>query len=131
MPELPLSVLDMTWSADERVVCSGTYPQELAPPHKGLRVAFDNVHAFMMFEEYSDPWEASNIEFPALATPVPYGGCWPFVEMVGSSWLLEVARRNPIFASSTYKHLMIVSRNHTLHIMAPENSPPAFLGWLS
>lgn len=129
-PELPLSVLDMTWATDGRIVCSGLYPQELNSPHKGIRVAFEDVHAFMMFEDYSDPWGTSGIEFPALVTPVPYGGCWPFVELVDSSWLSEASSRNSIISSSTYKHLMIVSRNHTLHVLVPENSPPAFLDWL-
>lgn len=129
-PELPLSAFSLTWSADGRLICEGLYPEEFHAPASGIVISFDDAHAFMSFEEYSDYLEGMNVVVPALARPVPYGGCWPFVEVLASPWLVEVAARNGSLQVSDFRHWAILTRNQTLHIMARSESVPTFEGWL-
>lgn len=129
-PELPLTAFNMTWSADGRIVCEGLYPAELNPPSKGIVISFENTHAFMSFEEYSDYLEGINVDVPSLAEPVPYGGCWPFVEVLASPWLVKVATRDGAVQVSDYRHWAVLTRNQTLHVMAHSGSTPTFERWL-
>ena len=129
-PELPLSAFDLTWSADGQLICKGVYPQELIAPVRGIVISFDDPHAFMSFEEYSDYLEGMELVVPELAAPVPYGGCWPFVEVLGSPWSVEVAARDVILEVSELRHWAILTRNQTLHVMTNASSTPTFVGWL-
>jgi len=129
-PELPLSAFNLTWSAKGRLVLQGLYPSELNPPTKGIVLLFSNTHAFMSFDEYSDYLDGMKVDFPALANPVPYGGCWPFLEVLDSPWLLEVAARDGTLEVADFRHWMILTRDQTLHVMERSCNAPTFEGWL-
>jgi hypothetical protein len=120
----------MTCSADGLIVCEGLYPADLNPPARGIIITFEDTHAFMSFEEFSDYLEGINVDVPALAEPVPYGGCWPFIEIVASPWLAEVAARNGGLDIADFRHWAILTRDQTLHVMGGSRSAPAFSGWL-
>ncbi len=129
-PELPLSAFNLTWSSDGRLICEGLYPDGLNAPLRGIIISFDDTHAFMAFDEYSDYLEGMNVAVPALAEPVPYGGCWPFVEVLASPWLIEVAARDAAVQVADFRHWAILTRNQTLHIMARSHAAPTFERWL-
>lgn len=130
IPELPLSAFNLTWSAGGRLICEGLYPDELSAPARGIVISFDDTHAFMSFDEYADYLEGLRLVVPALVEAVPYGGCWPFVEVLASPWLLEVAERDSGVEVGDFRHWAILTRNQTLHVMARSHSNPTFEGWL-
>ncbi|MCH2239236.1 MAG: hypothetical protein A2792_09430 [Sphingomonadales bacterium RIFCSPHIGHO2_01_FULL_65_20] len=129
-PELPLSAFNLIWSSSGSLILQGLYPTELNPPTKGIVLSFSNTYAFMSFDEFSDYLNGMKVEVPALVKPVPYGGCWPFLEVLGSPWLREVVERNGTLAVTDFRHWVIVARNHTLHVMEHSRSAPTFEGWL-
>lgn len=128
--ELPLSAFNLSWSAEGRLVFQGLYPSELNPPKKGIILSFSNTHAFMSFDEYSDYLDGMKVDVPALARPVPYGGCWPFGEVLDSPWLLEVAERDGALKVADFRHWVILTRDQTLHVMERSRNAPTFEGWL-
>lgn len=129
-PELPLSAFNLVWSSRGSLVLQGLYPSELNPAMKGIVLSFSNTHAFMSFDEFSDCLNGMKVDIPALAKPVPYGGCWPFLEVLGSPWLLEVVERDGTLDVADFRHWVIVARDHTLHVMERSHSVPTFEGWL-
>ena len=131
MPELPLAVFDLAWSASGELTCVGKYPDYLNPPAEGIIIKFNGVHAFMSFDEYSDVLDAMRVRVPALATPVPYGGCWPFAEIVGSPWTTEVTGRDGTIDPTNYRHWVVLTMNQALHVMAHVNSMPEFVEWVA
>lgn len=129
-PELPLSAFNLTWNSKGRLVVQGLFPSELNPPTKGIILSFSSTHAFMSFDEYSDYLEGMKIAVPALAKPVPYGGSWPFLEVINSPWLLEVAERDGTLEVADFRHWVILTRDQTLHVMERSCCAPVFEGWL-
>jgi hypothetical protein len=128
-PELPLSAFNLSWSADGQLICEGLYPEGLSAPARGIVISFADVHAFMSFEEYSDYLEGTVV--PALTKPVLHGGCWPFVEVIASPWVVEVAARNGGFGIADFRHWAILTRNQTLHVMTSSECVPTFAGWVA
>ena len=131
LPELPLSAFDMTWSADRTLVCSGFYGHNSTENYRGLIIHFEDVHAFASFDGFSDTLLSHNEHLLALKHPVPYGGCWPFVEVESSRWVSDIADEHGGLAGShCYTHWSIITFDQTLHVMAPNTPKPRFAGWI-
>jgi hypothetical protein len=131
IPELPLAAFDLTWNADGVLTCVGIYADHFPEAPEGVRLRFTGVHAFMSFDLHSDILVTMGIAVPALAQPVPYGGCWPFAELVGSPWTVEVTGRDGTIEPAKFRHWLILSQDATLHVMAHLNCTPEFVEWIS
>lgn len=136
-PELPLSTFSLNLLAgDDRVVVeayfvdmASLYPR-LKPPHSGIVLEFETVHAFKAYEEWSDPFDGKDVDFPALKTPFPYGGCWGFLEIRNSLWIESIADRDGTWKPGDFNHWVVWTYNKSLHVACRNAQPPVFKGWV-
>ena len=131
IPESPLSAFDLTWSADRTLECRGHYGHNSTEGRKGIIVRFEDVHAFASFDGFSDTLLSYRDHLPPLKKSVPYGGCWPFVEIRDSRWVKDIADEHCSLGDQhRYTHWSILTFDQTLHVMAPSDPQPQVMGWL-
>jgi hypothetical protein len=125
IPELPLTIFDLAWEGgEERLVVKAQYVGDTGSDTWGeATIEFEAVWSFKVYEEFMEPFEeAGAYEWPQLAAPVPYGGCYPFVEVMGSTWLSRLAQRR--VAGPELRHFLVASRNMNLHVAAQRGFHP-------
>jgi hypothetical protein len=131
LPELPLSAFDLTWSHDGTLLCTGLYGHNSTDDYKGVMVAFEGVHAFASFDGFSDILLNYSEHPLPLKVPVPYGGCWPFVEVQGSRWVRDIVdEHSGMPDTQRFVHWSVLTYDQTLHVMAPKGLPPLFKGFV-
>ena len=72
--ELPFSAFDLTWTADRSLTCEAYYGATVPKAYRGVRIRFDEVHAFASFDGFSDPLISYQTGLVPLREPVAYGG---------------------------------------------------------
>ena len=135
LPELPLGELNIIYTASENRLTvhaffadrSASFPQH-EPPREGVIIEFENVQAFKVYAEFTDPIYAAGIDVPLLAHDVPYGGTWGFIQMINSSWIERLALRNAGWEASTASHWVIKSGDMVLHVASVPSLTPTFRG---
>jgi len=131
LPELPLSAFDLSWSANRTLVCSGYYGHNSTPEYGGVIIEFEDVHAFASFDGFSDTLLSYQEHPLPLKGPVPYGGNWPFVEVVGSHWAQDIIdEHGGMPHTHDFTHWCILTFDQTLHVMAHRKPEPVFKGWI-
>ena len=115
LPEHPFGTLDLAFN-DLELVATATYGVE--PPVRGLRIAFGDVEAFKVYEEFSDPWMEMKPSQPMVNNPKLNPWVWPLQEIENSRWLARVIDRNGgAMGTFTWRHLIVVTLTVTLHVM--------------
>jgi len=80
-----------------------------------LRVEFDYVEAFKVYEEFSDPWTATGLPLPQLEG-ADKTWRYPLQEVMHSSWVARVTARNGGI-EGLWRHFVITTMDRTLHVM--------------
>jgi hypothetical protein len=139
LPELALGALDVAYLASENRLTVRAYFRDVSEmgfpqfkhPTGGVIVSFENVQAFKAYEEFTDPIHAEDIEVPLLAENVPYGGTWGFIQILGSSWLERLAKRNSGWEADTASHWVVKTGDMVLHVATQPSVTPGFQGWIA
>jgi len=117
LPEAPMSGFDCSFACGI-LVLTATYAS--SGEGRELRVEFDDVEAFKVYAEFSDPWMATGLSLPSL-TGVDHRWRCPLQEVIHSTWIARVMSRNGGLEPH-WRHFVISTMDRTLHVMA--SGPP-------
>lgn len=124
LPERPATLIDLNWQAgNQRLIATVTYATNRHEEEASAVVIFEDVFAFAGFEENMDIIR-NDTDWVPLAAPYPYGGSWPYIEMLGSSWLAELVQQHGAWTVEDLRHFVITSRNMHLHIASMQTCDP-------
>ena len=124
LPERPAEVVDLGWQGRElRVLATVYYATSRDEEGASAVLIFEGTLSFAVFEENMD-FIIGAAELPQLAEPYPYGGTWPFVEMLQSSWLQDLADQHCGWKADDLRHFIVSTRNMRLHVACLRTSGP-------
>ena len=129
LAERPATIFDISWQGGEqRLIATVRYASD-AEVDDGVAsavVIFEDVFAFQVLDENMN-WSGVE-DGDALLSNVgyPYGGCWPFLEFHASDWIEQLTKRDGVWDTADFRHLVITSRNMHLHVACRALSPPHY-----
>lgn len=116
LPERPADIIDLNWQARyQRLIATVSYGTSLNEEDASAILIFGGVFTFVMFEENMDLIR-TNADYVPLAKAYPYGGSWPYLEVLQSSWLADLVQQHGAWTADHFRHFVITSRNMHLHI---------------
>jgi hypothetical protein len=76
-----------------------------------------------VFEENMDVIREAD-DFVPLETPYPYGGSWPYLEVLQSTWVEKLTHEDGGWTPAHFRHFVLTSRNGHLHIACLRTCEP-------
>lgn len=117
LPQLPLSSVSGSFDGD-RLKVKTTFA--CRPGRASVFIELGSVEAHEVSEEFSDWLLTINSPLPRLVNPEMPTYAWPFLEVRKSSWIAEKIARNGALNEGDWKHLVVLTLDRTLHVMAGE-----------
>jgi hypothetical protein len=122
LPDRPAELVDLNWQGGQlRLIATVYYATSRDEEDASVVLVFEGALAFAMFEENMDVITRA-APVPQLAEPYPYGGTWPYVEVLQSPWIEELAYQHGVWEVDQLRHFVITSRNMHLHVGCLRNS---------
>lgn len=124
LPERPAELIDVDWQAGhQRLMATVSYATNRNEEDASAILIFEGVFSFAVFEENMDVLRTAN-DFVPLSEPYPYGGSWPYIEVLQSTWVETLTRGDGAWTSDHFRHFVITSRNIHLHVACLRTSEP-------
>ncbi|WP_447760625.1 hypothetical protein [Sphingopyxis panaciterrae] len=121
LPEHPCGSIQISYQREHLIV---TAHYAFDPSSRGIRIDFGRVEAFKVYEEFSDPWMENTPHQSQVRNGQLNQWTWPLQQVINSSWIGRVARRNAGIEGFEWLHYVVVTADMTLHVMtssAPED----------
>jgi len=115
LPEHPFNSVEVRYRGGA-LAAAAYYAND--PPAKGIRIDFGRPEAFKVYEEFSDPWMEQTPAQPMIVNSKLKPWVWPLQEIRPSAWLRRVLIRNGGLVNDGWKHLVVITSDVTLHVMA-------------
>jgi hypothetical protein len=111
LPEASLSGFELIYRPSGVSVSCWYYADQ---PIESVHIVFDGMHAFKVYNEFSDPWLAHKPSLPEL---VDGTATWPFQLVHNSHWIMRVVERNGGLSIGDWRHFVICTKSDQLHVM--------------
>ena len=121
LPEQPCENIQISYQGNRLIV---TALFGFDPPLRGILINFGRVEAFKVYEEFSDPWMENTPHLPEVKNGQFNRWTWPLQQVLDSSWIKRIVRRNSGIEGVEWLHYVVVTGDMTLHVMtsgAPED----------
>lgn len=127
--ERPATNFDVSWQGSEqRLITTVRYATDAGEDEDvaSAVVIFEDVFAFQVLDENMEMSGVIDDDAVLLQVTYPYGGRWPYLEVHGSDWIRQLAKRDGAWNAADFRHLVITSRNMHLHVACHTLSAPNY-----